>query len=299
MASNISGVGDLGARLAGTKGLLDRALRRHVLAILRGSASAADFQALFQGLRFRSKGRRRFREIADFIAHPDQRDRGPIADLVRDVFESARVFTMVAGGRVPSADEARAAGHANLRLATDISISSLCAMNRKAAGSAINRAADHLNHGLHPSERDAFVFDAYCNRVKWHPAFHDHELLDEFVAVLWDNKLLEPLERAQMASSGERLTLFVLALLHGVEIALKDREPIILQAGFFNRERRLEVKAHIVFDDLNKPVFMPLCVFLTDLQPKGRCDDALLSSEVHGWTMPIALNPDGMLITQI
>ena len=299
MALHISGGDDLATRLGGTMGLLDRALRRHVLAILSGLATAADFQALFQGLRYRSRGRRRFRDIADFIAHLDQRDRGPIAELVRDVFESARVFTMVAAGRIPAADEARAAGHANLRLATDASISSVCAMNRKAAGAAIDRAADHLNHGLHPSDRDAFVFDAYCNRVKWHPAFHDHELLHEFVAVLRDNKLLEASEQALMESRGDRLALFVLALLHGVEIALEHGEPIILQAGFFNRERRLEVKAHIVLNDLNKPVFMPLCVFLTDLKPEGRCDEALLSSEAHGWTMPIVLDPEGMLISQI
>jgi hypothetical protein len=295
MSQHLSAGGDLGSRLTGTKGLLDRALRHHVLAILGGSGTAADSQALFQGLRFRSRGRRRFRDIADFIAHPDIRNQGAVAELVRDVFEGARVFTMIAGGLVPSPDEARAAGHANLRLATEAAIAKQCAMSRKAAAAAIDRAADLLKHRLRPTERDAFVFDTYCNRLKWDPAFHDHELHDEFVAVLRDNKLLLGGEEAALADQGDRLSLFVLSLLHGVEVELPNGERAVLQAGFFNRERRLEVKAHLVFDDLNKPVFVPLCVFLTSLQPEGRCDDALLSSEPHGWTMPIVLGDFGKL----
>lgn len=291
----VSPTADLASRLAGTKGILTRALRQHVVTILNGSATAADFQALFQGLRFRSKGRKRFRDIADFIAHRDVRDRGAVAELVRDIFASGRVYAMAAAGQAPSPADASAAGHANLRRATDASITATCAMTRKAAGGAIDRAAGMLENGLLPSERDAFVFDSYGNRLKWHPAFHDYELFDEFAAVLRDNGLLEPSERDRLSSHSDRLALFVIALLHGTEIELAGGETVVLQAGFFNRERRLEVKAHFVFDDLAKPVFMPLCVFLTSLQPEGFCDKTLLASEPHGWTMPILLGEDGVL----
>jgi hypothetical protein len=242
MSANAANAADFGTRLAGTKGLLDQGLRCRVLTMLAGAAGSSDFQALFQGLRFRSRGRRRFRDVADFIAHPDVRDRGAVAELVRDVFTSARVFTMIAAGQTPSAEEARVAGHANLRLATDADVAAQCATRRKAAGAAIDRAAAMLDRGLLPTDRDAFVFNSYCNRLKWHPAFHDRELFEEFAAVLRDNKLLDASEMETLERHADRLALFVIAQLHGVEVELATGETIALQAGFFNRERRLEVK---------------------------------------------------------
>lgn len=86
---------------------------------------------------------------------------------MRDVFASARVFTMAAMGQAPSPEEARLAGHANLRLATDAAIAAKCAMNRRTAGAAIDRTAAMLERSLFPAERDAFVFNNYCKRLKW------------------------------------------------------------------------------------------------------------------------------------
>jgi hypothetical protein len=93
--------------------------------------SGEDYRALIQDLRFRCKGRRKFREISDFLSHRDVRDRGPVTNLVRDIFVSARVFAMILGNQIPTVAEARAAAHANLRLATDATIAAECAMSRK------------------------------------------------------------------------------------------------------------------------------------------------------------------------
>lgn len=285
---------DLGSRLAGTNGLLQRGQRQRVLRVLGRDAHADDFKTLLLELRFKSRGRKRFRDIADFVAHREIRDRGAIAELVRDIFVSARVFTMLACGQVPSEDEAQAAAKANLRLATDLEIAEQCAMTRRVAEASIDRAADMLRRGLYPGDRERFVFNSYGNRLKWHPAFVARVLIDEWIDVLRDNKLLLPDEEAPMRASAEQLILYVLTLLHGAEIELVNKDRVVLQAGFFNTERMLEVKAHLIFNDIGKPVFMPLCVFLTDLQPEGRCADVLLTSEPHGWDMPICL-VDGQL----
>jgi len=168
-------------------------------------------------------------------------------------------------------------------------------MSRKAAQAAINRATSALRHRLMPSDRDAFVFNYYCNRLKWHPAFHDEDVLREFCAVLADNNLLEREELPQMECRNDWLALNVLVFLHGVEIELPSKQRIVLQAGFFNKERQLEVKAYLTFNDIGKPLYMPLCVFLTSLQPEGRCDPFLLASEPHGWDVPLKLSQSGLL----
>ena len=286
---------DLGVRLGGKKGLLERALRRHVENILSGVGSGEDYRALIQDLRFRCKGKRKFREVSDFLSHRDVRDRGPVTNLVRDIFVSARVFAMILGNQIPTVADARAAAHANLRLTTDATIAAECAMSRAGASLAIDHAANLLARGLYPGDRERFVFNVYGNRLKWRPAFHDHELLDEFVAVLFEAKLLRLPEVTALRRHGAQLSLFALALLHGSEIQVTTAERVVLQAAFFNQDRRLEVKAYLTFKELKKPIHMPLCVFLTELQPEPFCDADLLASEPHGWDMPLRLSPDWRL----
>jgi hypothetical protein len=286
---------DLADRLAGRKDILLREQRQRVIRILAGASLTDDFKSLFLELRSSAKSRSRFREIGDFIAHRDIRDRGPIANLVKDIFLSARVFLMIASGLMPSPEEAREAARANIRLDKDEAIRTKFAMRRQAAEAAVDRAANMLARGLYPIDRDRSVFNYYSNRLKWHPAFLDNEVIDEWVAVLCDNKLLVSDEIGQMRQSCERLTLYILTLLHGSEIALENGSRVSLQAGFFNKERKLEVKAYFTFRDLGKPFYMPLCVFLTSLEPEGRCDDALLGSEQHGWDMPIRLAENGRI----
>lgn len=286
---------DLGARLGGSRTLLQRSLRRRVEKILEGTARPEDFRSLFLDLRFRTKGRARFRDVADFIAHSDLRDRGQVAELVRDIYSAARVFNMILSGIVPSPAEARAAAHANLRLTTDDLIASYCAKSRKAAAAAIDRATDALNAGLYPSASDVHVFNTFANRLKWHPAFLDHELLSEFLAVLTEAKLIRPGEEDILRSKGPQLSLFVLVLLHGSEVEVGENDRVVLQAGFFNDERRLEVKAYLTFNDFKKPIYMPLAVFLTDMQPEGHCASDLIASEPHGWDMPLHLTDNWCL----
>ena len=81
-----------------------------------------------------------------------------------------------------------------------------------------------------------------------------------------------------------------------MEIELPSKQRVALQAGFFNRERRLEVKAYLTFHDIGKPVYLPLCVFLTGLRPEEHCEPRLLASEPHGWNTPIGLDRAGKLV---
>ena len=69
--------------------------------------------------------------------------------------------------------------------------------------------------------------------------------------------------------------------------------------NFSNKERRLEVKVQIAFEDGPKPIIAPICMFLTSLQPEGVCEPALLELgsewQAHVWSRPIELNADGRL----
>lgn len=70
-------------------------------------------------------------------------------------------------------------------------------------------------------------------------------------------------------------------------------------AGFANRDRPLEVKVHIRFDDMPKPILAPICMFLTSLQPYAHYEPALLLFQGEWlpgvWSKPIEINARGKL----
>jgi hypothetical protein len=286
---------DLADRLRGRSDILQTSHRQRVQRILAGHGRSEDFGSLFVELRAKTYGSKRFREIGDFVGHRDVRNRGLIVDVVRDFASSMELFIEMSGNKPPSLEVACAGAKANLRLSTDEQIASTCAMSKASAEQAIDRATVMLKQGLLPSERDKFVFNSYTARIVWHPAFLDDDIVEEWITVLTRNNLLEKVEVVQMRQHSERLILYVLTLLHGVAVELQNKKKVTLQAGFFNRERRLEVKAYLNFDSAEKPMFAPLAVFLTSLQPEGLCENHLLESELHGWVQPIYLADDGLL----
>jgi hypothetical protein len=87
--------------------------------------------------------------------------------------------------------------------------------------------------------------------------------------------------------------------MHGVTISLGNGTKGELRAGYANRERRLEVKILITFHDLEKPLMVPVCMFLTALQPAPHCEATLLQSGrdqlPDEWSEPIELRADGKL----
>jgi hypothetical protein len=73
-----------------------------------------------------------------------------------------------------------------------------------------------------------------------------------------------------------------------------------LLAGFSNREKSLEVKVQIKFEDAQKPILAPICMFLTTLKPEENCERSLLAKvgtewHPHVWQIPIELTPEGKL----
>jgi hypothetical protein len=94
-------------------------------------------------------------------------------------------------------------------------------------------------------------------------------------------------------------TLYPVALLHGVTVEFDDGLKSELRASLANRQRHLEVKMLIIFDDVPKPMMSANCMFLTSLQPKVHCMQPFLNwvtaSCPDAWNKPMEEAPDGKL----
>lgn len=102
--------------------MLETDLQRRVQRLLSADCRTEDLDRIFLGLRGLAGCRASLREIGDFVAHRDQREKGPITQRVRDLAVSCHSWTWQQFGRGPSLEQAMVVAEANLRIATDVQL---------------------------------------------------------------------------------------------------------------------------------------------------------------------------------
>ena len=251
--------------------MLDDDLRLRARRFLAGDLRTGDLDRLFLGQRDRSWGHAAFREIGDFVAHRDTREKGLVTQIGKDVFTSVEVWSLKLRGREPSrADIARAA-EANLRLASDEQIRSGCGCQRGAAEKRMRSALEKLDRGETPTQPEFKAFSYLGNRFIWKPAFTSRQLFAEFSDVLIRNNIATKPEIAALNEAEAFVAQYALSVMHGSTILLDDGTKARLYAGYANLDRFLEIKMEILFGELGKPLMAPVCLFLTDLRADQYC----------------------------
>ncbi len=283
----------------GERTLLDDDLRNRVRRLISGDCRSGDLDRLFLGLRERNYGYSCFREIGDFVAHRATRTKGLITEVGRDVFTSVDVWSLKIRGMNPSQVDIIRAANANLRLATDEQLKSGCGCRRQIAQSRLKSALQKMDRDETPTDAEFRVLHYVGNRFIWRPAFTSDRLYEEFRQVLSENKIVAVSDVGILDNIKSFLSLYALSLMHGSSIELENGHRAKLYAGFANRERNLEVKIEIVFEELGKPLMTPICLFLTDMKPDDYCDSELCGPETprmaDHWKFPIDINAAGKL----
>lgn len=279
--------------------MLDDDLRHRARRLLAGDRRVADLDRLFLGLRARASAQSCFREIGDFVAHRDTREKGLITQRGRDVFTSVDVWSLKMRGRDPTWADISRAAYANLQLASDKQLEAGCGCQRSSAKQRLQRALAKVEQGKRPTDKEIQTLDYLGNRFIWKPAFTSAQLEAEFMHVLLQHGIIQPGEADCSEETHTFLALYALALMHGSKILLENGHRGRLFAGFANRQRHLEVKIEIVFNELSKPLMAPICLFLTGLSPEENCTPTLLDASgsvlFSHWDFPIDLGSDGKL----
>ncbi len=279
--------------------LLNADLRHRARRLMAGDYRTGDLDRLFLGQRARAWNCACFREIGDFVAHRDIREKGLVTQVGRDIFTSVDVWSLKMRGRDPSWTDIARAAHANLRLASDEQLNSGCGCQRPIARKRLERALAKVDRNEPPTNSELRVLEYLGNRFIWKPAFTSDQLVAEFKQVLTRNGIIGKADSEALDGAKAFLSLYALAVMHGSSIVLDSGQKAKLFAGFANQERRLEVKVEIVFNELGKPLMAPVCLFLTDLHPEDHCDpDLLMPSDpilFDHWRVPIEVGAGGRL----
>ncbi|HEX6858797.1 MAG TPA: hypothetical protein VF138_01160 [Caulobacteraceae bacterium] len=279
--------------------MFDEDLRQRVGRLLRGERRTVDLDRLYLGLRSRSRTHHTFREVGDFVAHRDTRDKGLLSQTTRDVFTSFDVWSLGLRGKQPSLADIERASAANLRLATDEQLKQGCGCGRATARKRLAAALEKAGQGHFLTAAETRVLQYLGNHFIWKPAFTGEQLFDDFAAVLVLNQLVDAHDRAALQSLKAFVVLHALTVMHGSSLVLESGSQARLLGGYANKDRWLEVKVELTMPDFPKPVWAPISMFYAEIQPEDHCDPSLILEEdpvfIDHWNFPLEVGSNGRL----
>ncbi|MGO6937871.1 hypothetical protein [Rhizobium johnstonii] len=263
--------------------------------IARGERRHDDFDRIFLHLRGPLDRRSSVRDIGDFIAHRDNRDSGLVNQHAQDLLTSFRNWIIpTVTGRRPSTEEIVVAGEANLRIATNEQLKRAMRLDRGGATSAFRKGVEKLKKGEPINKKQRLAVNYLGGTWIWQPAYSDASLFDELVRLLKAGRYLMPEDVAGFERASPFLTKHVIALLHGVKIAMKDGNSVELIAKHSRSERVLGVKMVLTVNELVKPVSEEVFLFHSHLLADDHCDPVLLADET--WKgKHLEVRQDGLL----
>lgn len=275
-----------------------RDLRLRLRRLCAGERRVDDLDRLYLGLRERSRELEFVREVGDFIAHRDTREKGLLTSVFHDVFTSFDVWSRPVRGVPVGREDVISAAYANLRLASDEQLMARCGGTRAQVTTRLNKAVAKV--GQKPLKEGEFRALGFLGTAFiWKPAFTAEQLIEQFVQALCLAGLLDEEERGRLSEVHTFITLHALAVMHGSVLKLPNGLSGRLWAGYANKDRFLEVKVEISFDDAIKPIAAPICLFFSKLLPEAHCAPALIEADEPAfpwhWARPLEVDAEGRL----
>lgn len=257
-------------------------LRIRVQRLLRGERRHDDFDRLFLGLRDRAGDRTIIREVGDFVAHRDERDRGTALQQTSDVLLSIQTFLKVRLDGTFTLADIKEVAEANLRVATPAQLSARIRLTRPEARGALKRGLAKLERGEDVTRKERRTIDYLGGAFIWNPDFTDASLHRDLADALVDGGYLASSERPAWKAVQPFISLCVVSLMNGTSLVLNGSNRVILMAGYDNDDGLIEVKAQLQFEQSGKKVRMPFCLYLTALRAEDYCDPVMLA-EPEQW----------------
>jgi hypothetical protein len=282
-----------------TTNLHDESLRARLERLMGGMREIDDVAKLYFGKRQASYGRASFRELADFAAHPDLRNRGPVTDRIRDMRTTFKPLFDRAMTDVVSLADVFARAESNFRMATDEQIARLSGgRRRKEVQLVLTAALEKMRNpaALPLTEGEKGIVISFGDRLIWNPALLGQQVFDDFKFVMVKNGLLKAAESERLNPLRSLVILHAISVMHGVAFDLGDGMKGELQAGFDNRLGCLEVTANLSLSGYPKAVTMKVGLLWTDLHGRDHVSMDLVD---HPGPWEFAIEVKGELFAPI
>ena len=278
----------------------NRVLREKNLVLVKrienNSLTPSDLKDLFLNLRNITHGILSIRDIADFIAHPGERDKGLLVDRVRDFTNCCAMmsFSLQSSGSkvkyfpyfAPDALCSLQNQYGEKELKREFGLDKVG--GSKLLKSFIERLSRKENGWYEvpatvPNQEITYI-KKLIGPLIVRPAIQQEALFADFEKVLQMNKLRENKGRTDLTTFSARLSLFVLRLLQGVTVKTRHFGSARLVAAIekYNENQLEKLGVQIEFNmplsfkiEPSKTGPVRMTIFETDLQPTSFFGDAL------------------------
>lgn len=277
---------------------IDKDLGVRVHRLISGDQRTEDLVRIFLDLRGRCFGKPCFREVGDFIAHRDERSKGFVTQTARHLFTSMDVWSMKLREIEPTIENIFDAAKANLFLATDQQLDDMVGCQRGSAKGKLKRIQKKWKQGSGLTKAEVNFLDGLGNAFVWRPVFTGDSLFSEFCEVLKKNKIASSEDIASLNSARSFIILFALVNMHGCRIQITDAMKVEVLIGFKKTENYLCAFTRVKFKELKKPVFIPVALFMSNLNPAQVCSSDLQVTDggfPDTWDCAIEVGDDGRL----
>jgi hypothetical protein len=225
-----------------------RDIRSRIESLLTGDKDPSNLDRIFLWLRSRTRGRAAVRDVGDFCAHRDERDKGIVCDRVRDFCYSNAVVV----GHY-DADILRKALAINLRLAGPLVLKKEFGLSYEWAKKTIREISGKiesasgseltLNTPFTPLEESMFqtfkVIPIFAGL-----AFDQDLLIKQFSECLAYEKVISNSEKVLIEDLGELVAAYAVSQMHLSKVIFDERSAI-LRAGTSSRHPgKLVIQAH-------------------------------------------------------
>jgi hypothetical protein len=281
-------------------------LMSRVQRLLNGGSGESDLSALFLRLRERCYGIASVREIGDFIAHSEERKKGPVTEEAREFFGHLRI--MLPGLKAPIdlsnvPVEFASVATANLGRVDTVTIRIETGLGRHAAHAALKAALGKFGPGAPGrlrqerdlSEQETTVLRCALRHAISRPAFTDESLHTDFLLALEKNNLIDRGQKRLLRHLKEPLALHAIAWMHQTEVVLDDNWRAQLFGGFLGGSLIVSAIAAVV-GKTGGPMIAST-ILQTSLRPTDWCSADLIQEIVDiTWHCPIEVNQEPKLV---
>lgn len=220
-------------------------LTTRVTRFLAGEGDARNLDRIFSLLRFRSHGRAAFRDIADFAAHSDLRDRGVTFEGAQNLatvieFVVPRMGTAKQGVTLPSTKkEIENFAQASFTITPEHNIVDKLGLSKDKAGVLLKKGLskiksyDGKNWDFHSgmTQPQHEVLSFFINHLRLHSIFNHATLIDDLCEVLVAEKLIQADSEAAVRDQSARVAQFAIEKMNGVQIKLPSTKIGDLRVG--------------------------------------------------------------------
>lgn len=247
------------------------------------------------------------REIGDFVAHADTREKGPVTDELRDFLSHARMMNRMG----PSIDLANLPPDfiPNTKRNFDRLPRDLIERKTGQRWKDARRNLDAMLSKFGPTPsgwitikqksivRAEFeVLLCTLQHYKAEPAFTADDLLRDFIVAAQKSHFIDKVGHLTRERLKPALAMFALQSMNRTTVVLKDQWRATLDAGTYNNELAVFASTVVQTHEPGGWTGLRIPIFTTGVPANDWCEEGLEVGEYVVWECPIDLSAEGKLV---